>query len=159
MNITKQARLLQDLIRSVRHLDKDLVNGTTKNFDINGIYGFYGTPLHMAARIGNYEIFKNLIKIGADIHKRIPETQTTVLHTPWLLKMAISSSLTAVGDTALHIAASIGTKEVTTLLLDNNANVNVNNMQGWTPIMRAVGAKNYEAMDTLIEYSPDLFNT
>lgn len=97
----------------------------------------------MASKNGN--IIKYLIKNGVDVNVA--------------MKFNFRSGLTAVGDTALHIAASIGTKEVTTLLLDNNANVNVNNMQGWTPIMRAVGAKNYEAMDTLIEYSPDLFNT
>ncbi|XP_057318381.1 putative ankyrin repeat protein RF_0381 [Microplitis mediator] len=63
------------------------------------------------------------------------------------------------GETALHLAAATGTKEIIKLLLDNNANINAKNIKGITPIISAVEAKNDDAMDVLMEHGPDLFCT
>ncbi|XP_057334036.1 serine/threonine-protein phosphatase 6 regulatory ankyrin repeat subunit C-like [Microplitis mediator] len=165
------ARLFQNLISFIEFRKVENVT----NIKINGTYRHYGTPLHMAAQIGSYYVFKKLIKIGGDIHKRIPKTQKTILHSALrssnykIIKYLIENGIDVnvalenhgdtTGETALHLAATTGTKEVIKLLLDNNADINAKNIKGITPIIRAVQAHNYGAMDTLIKYSPDLFCT
>lgn len=64
------------LLCTIASKDKDCIdNITTENININGDYlSYYGTPLRIAAKIGNYEIFIELIKKGADIHRRQSRT-------------------------------------------------------------------------------------
>ncbi|XP_008548013.1 putative ankyrin repeat protein RF_0381 [Microplitis demolitor] len=89
----------------------------------------------------NYDIVKYLIDNGVDINVALENFDSTT------------------GETALHLAAATGTKEIIKLLLDNNANINAKNIKGITPIIKAVKANNHDAMDALMEYRPDLFCT
>ncbi|HIP81034.1 MAG TPA: ankyrin repeat domain-containing protein, partial [Leucothrix mucor] len=45
------------------------------------------------------------------------------------------------GDTALHTAVSLGRKNLVKALLDNGANPNIKNKEGYTPIWSICGHK------------------
>ncbi|XP_057334286.1 putative ankyrin repeat protein RF_0381 [Microplitis mediator] len=170
-NFVNRFTKLCKLINAIQSQDKDYIdNVTSENFNINSNHLI---PIHEAARVGNYEIFLKLIKIGADINKREPITQRTVLHSAaescnydivkYLIEngvdvnAVVENSGSITGETALHFAAKTGGKEVITLLLSNNADINAKSEIGITPIISAVRADNYDAMNALIKYKPDLF--
>ncbi|MES2677896.1 MAG: ankyrin repeat domain-containing protein [Pseudomonadota bacterium] len=66
------------------------------------------------------------------------------------VKFFAKSGITAVnqknigGATALHIAARNGNVQIAEILIENGANVNVADNEGWTPLMRAALNKNSE---------------
>ncbi|XP_057337607.1 alpha-latrotoxin-Lg1a-like [Microplitis mediator] len=159
------------------HDEDHIDNSTTESISVDGYHSCMCqiSVLHIAAVNGNYSIFKKFIDLGADIYKRIGKTQFTVLHAAAkssnydIVKYLIENGLDVNvvindigpmnGETALHFVAEKGTKEVTTLLLDNNASINAKSAIGITPLIKAVEARNYDAMDVLIKYAPDLFCT
>ncbi|XP_057326901.1 putative ankyrin repeat protein RF_0381 [Microplitis mediator] len=165
----------RDLIRAIESQNEDYINNlTTINFNINETHPDFGNPLRKALRVGNYKIFKKLIELGADIHQRISATEATTLVD--IVKFAncdIVKYLIVNGadnhtrfdvirlndndGTLLHLAAMDGKKDIITLLLDNNANINSKCATGRTPITYAIIRENYDAMDALIKYGPDLF--
>jgi uncharacterized protein len=59
------------------------------------------------------------------------------------------------GASALHIAARMGNVEISTILIENGANVNITDNEGWTPLMRAVIAKNVELVKLLMKHGAD----
>ncbi len=59
------------------------------------------------------------------------------------------------GATALHIAARRGNLEICKILVENGANVNITDNEGWTPLMRAAIAKNSELVKFLINNGAD----
>lgn len=54
------------------------------------------------------------------------------------------------GATALHIAAREGNLEIAKILIENGANVNAVDNEGWTPLMRSSLAANKEIVDLLL---------
>lgn len=59
------------------------------------------------------------------------------------------------GATALHLAARGGNLEIVKTLIENNANPNIKDNEGWTPLMRAVIAHNSEAISYLLDNKAD----
>ena len=58
------------------------------------------------------------------------------------------------GQTALHIAARLGFKDITKLLLQRKASVTVQDSNGCTPLYLAASCGNYEIAKMIIA-SPD----
>ena len=73
--------------------------------------------LHSAARLGNAELAKTLLKYDFDIDVK-----------------------NFYGETALHLASDIGHPAVVKVLLDHGANVEDHNENGHTPLMEAASA-------------------
>ena len=59
------------------------------------------------------------------------------------------------GATALHIASRNGSVEIAKILIENGANVNVADNEGWTPIMRAALSKNPELIKIFLNVGAD----
>ena len=55
------------------------------------------------------------------------------------------------GATALHIAARNGNLEITSILLENGADVNIVDNEGWSPLMRAAINNNSKVLELLLE--------
>ncbi|MDR0423834.1 MAG: ankyrin repeat domain-containing protein [Rickettsiales bacterium] len=55
------------------------------------------------------------------------------------------------GATALHIAARSGSLEVADILIKNNAQINLQDKDGWTPLMRAALKNNVEIVKLLLD--------
>lgn len=54
------------------------------------------------------------------------------------------------GATALHIAARNGNIDIIIALLENGADVNIADNEGWTPLMRAAGSGNAKIVEALL---------
>lgn len=54
------------------------------------------------------------------------------------------------GATALHIACREGNLEIAKILIDNGGNVNIQDNEGWTPLMRASIANNSDLVEYLL---------
>ena len=89
----------------------------------------FGGEIHDAAKAGDVEKTKALLK-------RNPE---------------LISSKDATGRTALHVAALFGKKEVVVVLLANKADVNAKANGGQTPLLWAASNGNKEVVALLIE--------
>ena len=59
------------------------------------------------------------------------------------------------GASALNIAARKGNIEICKILLENGANINITDNEGWTPLMRAALAKNADLVRMLILQGAD----
>ena len=88
------------------------------------------TPLHIAARNGNFELAKLLVEHGANIEARNDNTQT-----PYYLSNRENHKAKAKtdGDTPLHIAAHNGKFELVKLLVEHGANIGARNDNNQTP--------------------------
>ncbi|VEL11668.1 unnamed protein product [Protopolystoma xenopodis] len=88
---------------------------------------YYKTPLMVAARLGNLEMTKALLELGAD-----PNAQDNFKWTP------------------LHHAAHSGMVDVAELLIRYGANLDAVALNGATPIFRAVECSRFNLVDYLI---------
>ncbi|MGV7222443.1 MAG: ankyrin repeat domain-containing protein [Nitrospinales bacterium] len=101
-------------------------------FDVNMQNGNGVTPLILAAKEGNGEIIKLLLKNGSDVnHKSIYET-------------------------ALMQAVSQGYKSIIKLLLDNKADVNAQVHGGETAMWHLIRKWDQTTFDLLLEYGADI---
>ncbi|GAM38990.1 hypothetical protein TCE0_034r10167 [Talaromyces pinophilus] len=91
------------------------------------------TPTLLAARLGNYEIIKTLVRNGAD-------TQATCQPESW---------------TALHVASQEGHRLVVRLLLDAGWDVNAQDAAGHTPLKLAKTA-GHEAVGAVLKQAGGL---
>ena len=64
-------------------------------------------------------------------------------------KLSVNSVIRAGGDTLLHMAVGEGTPEVVEYLLDNDADVNVTDRYGYTPLDEALALDNMEMVALL----------
>lgn len=103
-----------------------------RKVDIN-VEGFAGLPLHYAAMLGYIDIVKYFIDYDAKIINK-QDTQ---------------------GDTALHIAAELNQLEIVKLLIENNANPNLENKKGKTPLMKASSKGNEKIVKYLLDHNAD----
>ncbi len=67
--------------------------------------------------------------------------------TSWLLEHGAEVDLTSTGETALHAAVRSDAREALSLLLENGANPNAKDVDGWTPLF---GAQSSEAIHALL---------
>lgn len=59
------------------------------------------------------------------------------------------------GATALHIAARNGNAEIAKILIENGADVNLFDKEGWTPLMRSALSRNPELIKILLNANAD----
>ncbi len=59
------------------------------------------------------------------------------------------------GATALHLACRDGNFEIAKILIENGANINLADKEGWTPLMRAALAPNKKLVSLLLENKVD----
>jgi ankyrin repeat protein len=59
------------------------------------------------------------------------------------------------GATAIHIAAREGNYEIIKILIDNKANINVIDKEGWTPLMRAALSGDFSSVELLVKNHAD----
>jgi len=133
--------------------------------DVNAIWLFNGTPLHMAARQGHIEVAELLIANGADVnvkyyditplddavgsgHKDIAELLIT--------KSADVNAKGLGNSTPLHEAAVFGHMDVIELLLKNGAEVNVKNDAGQMPLSWPAYYGNTDIVKLLVANGADV---
>lgn len=109
-------------------IKKYLLNGGEPNLKDPSGY----TPLHYAARAGNFHICKELLAFGANVDH--------------LTKSGLS--------TALHRAAGNGQTATVKLLLENNANPCLVDDDGKTPLHKAAEGNHAETCRILVEAAP-----
>jgi len=90
------------------------------------------TPLHEAAAGGNPEIFKYLVKKGADINVKNSD-----------------------GDSPIH-KASGHSLEIASFLIESGVNVNIKNKHGETPLHLAAKSRNAVTIEYLITHGADV---
>ncbi|XP_038071711.1 uncharacterized protein LOC119740462 isoform X2 [Patiria miniata] len=133
---------------------------------LNNITPGQGTMLHLASKLGNADVVRALLISGADpsvldeegitaYDSSFSEQVTKVYHDVLLQavaqsNMALARNLLkagvdvniqddeATGNTALHWAASYGSKDTVKLLIDDKADINAANVDGATPLHDAV---------------------
>ncbi|XP_057326902.1 ankyrin repeat domain-containing protein 2-like [Microplitis mediator] len=114
-------RKFRYLIRAIESQDEEYINKLKpENLHINEARPILGNPLHKAARVGNYRIFKKLIELGADINLRLSATGTPILHSAmiscnydivkYLIEHGVDvnamskNHVSGIVETALHLA-------------------------------------------------------
>jgi len=131
------------------------------------------TPLLWAAHKGNFSCLKLLLSRGADWKEKDNEGQTS-LHLCTSHKCSKCSSFLvryippgAVDDqdvnksTAMHTAASFGNVDQVRLLIKKNSNIGIPDIEGKTPLHRAAGSKDPQAVDCvqcILETAPSVIN-
>jgi len=95
---------------------------------------YKGTPIYLAAYNGEVEFLRNEIVEGGDVNEQDPDQ----------------------GWTALHVACSKGFYDLVVEMVDNQgAKVNVQNIQGTTPLFHACQAGSKRIVQFLIEHGAD----
>jgi len=131
------------------------------------------TPLLWAAHKGNFSCLKLLLSRGADWKEKDNEGQTS-LHLCTSHKCSKCSSFLvryippgAVDDqdvnksTAMHTAASFGNVDQVRLLIKKNSNIGIPDIEGKTPLHRAAGSKDPQAVECvqcILETAPSVIN-
>jgi ankyrin repeat protein len=92
------------------------------------------TPLHMAARDGEYETVKKLLQQGANVN----------------------AASTASGSTALMLAATAGHEAIVEMLLDAGATVNTTDTNGGTALMVASSKGYVGIVNKLLQHGADV---
>ncbi len=96
-----------------------------------------GTPLHLAASIGNADLVKLLLEHGAQVDEAIRDLDTI--------------SYDSIYATPLQLASEYGQKKVVQLLLTAGANVNTKSKDNTTPLYRAVKNSHSDVVQLLIQ--------
>jgi hypothetical protein len=91
-------------------------------------------PIHDAAKSGDLEKVKTLLKDNPELVSHIDED----------------------GEMPLHLAAQNGHKDMVELLLANNANVNANSKNNWTPLQEAVIRRHKDVAEFLVSNQANL---
>jgi ankyrin repeat protein/serine/threonine protein kinase len=100
------------------------------------------TLLHIAAKMGFKELAQQLIKDGAnvaigDVRKRTPLHYAATKEVAALLVLNINARDES-GDTSLHLAVHDNRPEIVSFLIANGAKLNVENIEGNTPLHLAI---------------------
>jgi ankyrin repeat protein len=126
-----------------------------------GTLGFCA-PIHDAARTGDLEKVKSLVKEHPELVSSAEERNGQMpLHIAafndrkdvvefLLANKADVNAKAKNGSTPLHLAAGKGNKEIVELLLANNADVNAVDNEGWSPVHSAVFFNQKAIADLLI---------
>ena len=130
----EKVRLLKKLIDAIYERDYDEIHKLVDilNVDLNQIYEYEGSPLHVAVKEGDIELVKHFLEKGAD-----PNIQG------------------AFGETPLHIAVDRGYESIVKLLLEKGANPNIQSNEGNTPLHIAVIASSADIAYELLKAGAD----
>ena len=111
--------------------------------------GWFGTPLHCAARRGRVTLVRKLLELNADVNPCNSRKSTPLLLASQYGHIGVVELLLGYNadvyacdrdlDTPLHCAAGHGHLEITRMLLERGAEVNCQNDDGSTPLLRAAG--------------------
>ncbi|OGO91640.1 MAG: hypothetical protein A3F10_02455 [Coxiella sp. RIFCSPHIGHO2_12_FULL_42_15] len=160
------------------HQSMDVINSMLKEFDVNVRSNVNLTPLHLAARTGQFEMVEFLISKNADINARASSGATALLYATeknyknvvnMLLKYGADIFLclretseyhirfkAREGDSPLHIAIRLGYKDIVKDFL-RNRNIDVNaEVEGTTPLRIAAEMGHAEIVELLIESGVDI---
>ena len=123
------------------------------NVEANAVQSNGKTALMLAARDGNMEEVKRLLKNGADVNRANKNGGTPIMYATLggnlnivkiLIELGADPNAAAEnGWTALMISAAKGYSAITKQLLDSAADPNLQDIYHWSPLMRAV----YEGRD------------
>ncbi len=134
--------------------------------DANAISEHAGGPLHMAARLGDMNIFEQLLRHGANpitqdknegwapIHYAVFFQQRDIVRR-LLADSVIVDAKAHRGYTPLHIAAERGDVETMELLLAHKADPNTPTMSRRTPLHEAARRGRLEAVQLLLDSGAD----
>ncbi|MDI6447531.1 ankyrin repeat domain-containing protein [Anaerobaca lacustris] len=124
------------------------------------------SPLHAAAREGDFERVRTLITSGADIDAKDPYHGETPLQVAasgqhaeivaFLIDHGADIDVVGSHGTALHRAASLGRMNTARLLVDRGADVNTRDRDGETALHRAARQGHFEVAAMLAAHGADL---
>ncbi|UCF04055.1 MAG: ankyrin repeat domain-containing protein [bacterium] len=117
------------------------------------------TPLHYAAYLGDMDLIKLLVELGADINARNDFNQNPMLYAAYEGKLGACEYLLEKGsdfdyqdtrgNTPLLFAARQNHPEVVKLLIEKGATVEVKGNNGATPLYHAAARGNFEILKML----------
>lgn len=129
--------------------------------------GISYNPLQVATQLGNFNIVKFLVEKGADV-TIINGNQETLLHIAaksnkensnkclaYLLDQGLLNTVNSQdknGDTALHFACNLGSKEKTEMLMSiDGINTTLENMQQVTALFHAANQGHYQCIQEMFK--------
>ena len=122
-----------------------------------------GTPLHVAAAVGQYECAKQLLDVGmnpdvtAGPEKATPLIIATEVNHPNLIELLtdhkadVNAAMATNGYCALHKASSNNHMHAARALIDKGADINKQSNFGYAPLHMAASAGSKEVVDLLLE--------
>ncbi|CAH0549306.1 unnamed protein product [Brassicogethes aeneus] len=125
------------------------------------------TALHVAGLTGNVEMANVLVSNGADINAQDINGYSPLMfavyknHTEtveFLINQGADVNLRGSKDnrTALHVAAATGNIEMSNVLVSNGADINAQDINGYSPLMFAVDNNHPETAEFLINQGVDV---
>ncbi len=130
----EKIRLLKKLIDAIYERDYDEIHRLVDllNVDLNQVYEYEGSPLHVAVKEGDIELVKHFIEKGANVNIQ-----------------------GAFGETPLHIAVDRGYDVIVKLLLEKGADPNIQSNEGNTPLHIAVISSSADIAYELLKAGAD----
>ena len=131
------------------------------NVDVDTVHSNGKTALMLAARNGDLEEVKRLIRNGADVNRANDNGGTPIMYAALggnlnIVKLLIElgadpNAVAKNGWSALMISAAKGYAAIAQQLLDNAADPNLQDVYHWSPLMRAVYEGRGEVAALLLE--------
>ena len=149
---------MQELQRILSHTKQSDISTVLNDCDKNGF-----TALHWAARLGHLEIARALLQRNADTERYTKTQRRTALylaaqynHVDLVNLLLRNDALPNAagkmdGATALHKASQQGHEDVIKLLIMHGAKVNLQDLEGMTPLFWAMQGKQLEAARILVK--------
>jgi ankyrin repeat protein len=155
------------LIYAARNLKMEVVRFLVENgADVNVSSRYEGSALYQATDKGQLELMQYLLDNGADVNGStdrwdrrplyVATENQNLLTVKWLIERGADVNITTRPyhrqfQSPLHVAAQYGNLEIIDCLINAEANVNVLDCDGVTPLLCAVARDKTEAVINLIE--------
>ena len=154
--------------------EKEFIDFLDKNLPTNNYLqefvnytAFYDQPINIAAIGGHAKVIEILLANGANVDSKgyhdLTPLHSAVEHDHYeaaKLLLINGANIDAVEEhdnfTPLLSASNNGNVELITLLLENQADINKIDINGTTPIIRAINKIHTQATKTLLKYNSDL---
>ncbi|WP_456379993.1 ankyrin repeat domain-containing protein [Thiolapillus sp.] len=146
----------------IEQIERHIAWGTDMNqLDRDGY-----APLHTAVHKGRIAITRLLIKEGVDIHVRDSNGHTAMYHAvlgahPRIADLLLKAGTTLDADTLLLEAARQGAskREIIRYLAEHNANLEIKDSKGDTPLLIAIRQGNHKLAKHLVNFGADVTAT